>query len=100
MALKVSICVNCGETLAPPRLKCPECRKEMEEIEVDGAGVVATYTTVHVVPEGFQPPIIVGLVRLEAGGQVLARSEFELETGMTVDVEELADGTHIIHRQE
>jgi uncharacterized OB-fold protein len=94
MALKVSICESCGEMLAPPRSKCPECRKEMDAVEVSGKGVVATHTTVHVVPEGFEAPIRVGLVKLDAGGQVLAKADFELDTGMRVDVEELEDGTH------
>ncbi len=94
MSLEVSKCDPCEEVLAPPRLKCPECRKEMRIEEVDGAGVIITHTTVHIVPEGFQAPIMVGLVKLDAGGQVLARSDFELETGMKVDVKELEDGTH------
>ena len=100
MVLKVSVCANCGETLAPPRLKCPECRKEMETREVEGTGIVATHTTIHVVPEGFKAPIHVGLVKLDSGGQVLAKAEFDLETGMRVDVEELDDGTHLIHQVE
>jgi uncharacterized OB-fold protein len=94
MALKVSMCGSCGEVLAPPRPKCPECRGEMRVVETSGAGVVATHTTVHVVPEGFTAPIRVGLVRLDTGGQVLAKADFDLETGMRVDVEELPDGTH------
>lgn len=94
MSLKVSACDGCGEVLAPPRLRCPECRVEMRVAEVPGEGVVLTHTTVHVVPEGFTAPIMVGLVKLDAGGQVLARSDLELETGMRVDVEELEDGTH------
>jgi uncharacterized OB-fold protein len=98
MSLEVSKCDSCEEVLAPPRLKCPECRKEMRMEEVSGVGVIITHTTVHVVPEGFSAPIVVGLVRLDAGGQVLARSDFELETGMRVDVEELEDGTHRILR--
>ena len=94
MSLEISVCDPCGEALAPPRLKCPECRKEMRMEEVNGAGVIVTHTTVHVVPEGFQAPIVVGLVKLDAGGQVLVRSDFDLETGMRVDVEALEDGTH------
>ncbi len=100
MSLEVSICDSCEEVLAPPRLKCPECRKEMRIEEVDGAGVIITHTTVHVVPEGFQAPIMVGLVKLDAGGQVLARSDIELETGMRVDVEGLEDGTHRILKMD
>ncbi len=94
MALNVSICEKCGEIMAPPRSKCPECRKEMDVVSVDGKGVVATHTTVHVVPEGFEAPIRIGLVKLDMGGQVLAKAEFDLDTGMRVDVEELGDGTH------
>lgn len=96
MTLAISVCDSCGEVLAPPRLRCPECRKEMRALEASGLGSVVTHTTVHVVPEGFEPPITVGLVKLDAGGQVLARAEFPLETGMRVDVEETEDGTHRI----
>ena len=98
MGLNISVCEECGEVLAPPRLRCPECRKEMKVFEASGLGSVVTHTTVHVVPEGFDPPIMVGLVKLDAGGQVLARADFPLETGMRVDVEELEDGTHRIEK--
>ena len=100
MGLNISVCEECGEVLAPPRLRCPECRKEMKVFEASGLGNVVTHTTVHVVPEGFDPPIMVGLVKLDAGGQVLARAEFQLETGMRVNVEELPDGTHRIEKAE
>jgi uncharacterized OB-fold protein len=96
MGLNISVCEECGEVLVPPRLRCPGCRKDMKVFEASGMGTVVTHTTVHVVPEGFDPPIMVGLVKLDAGGQVLARGEFSLETGMRVDVEELPDGTHRI----
>jgi uncharacterized OB-fold protein len=96
MGLNISVCEECGEVLAPPRLKCPECRNEMKVFEASGMGMVVTHTTVHVVPEGFDPPIMVGLVKLDAGGQVLARADFQLESGMRVNVEELKDGTHRI----
>lgn len=96
MGLNISVCEECGEVLAPPRLRCPECRKEMKVFDVSGLGMVVTHTTIHVVPEGFEPPIMVGLVKLDAGGQVLARADFQLETGMRVDVKELQDGTHRI----
>ncbi len=98
MGLNISVCEACGEVLAPPRLRCPECRKEMKVFEASGLGSVVTHTTVHVVPEGFDPPIMVGLVKLDAGGQVLARADFPLEMGMRVDVEELEDGTHRIEK--
>ena len=96
MTLRVSVCDGCGEVLAPPRPRCPECRTDMVVKEISGEGVIVTHTEVHVVPEGFEAPIRVGLVRLDSGGQVLARSDLELETGMRVDVEELDDGTHRI----
>ncbi len=34
MGLKISVCEECGEVLAPPRRRCPECRREMKVIEV------------------------------------------------------------------
>lgn len=94
MTLHVSVCERCEEMLVPPRTTCPECRGKMETHEVDGAGQVLTHTTVYVVPEGFEAPIKVGLIKLDAGGQVLARADFDLEIGQRVRVEELDDGTH------
>ena len=94
MTLKIAVCEDCGEVIAPPRQLCPECRSEMTVFEASGLGTVSTYTTIHVVPEGFEAPIHVGLVKLDAGGQVLARADFDLETGMRGNVEELEDGTH------
>ena len=96
MGIRVSVCEKCKETIVPPRARCPNCREEMTVREVGGTGSVVTHTTVHVVPDGFQAPIRVGLVRLDAGGQVLARSEVELELGMRVSVVELPDGTHMV----
>jgi uncharacterized OB-fold protein len=96
MGLNISVCEECGEVLAPPRQRCPECRSEMKVFETSGMGVIVTHTTIHVVPEGFEAPIMVGLVKLDAGGQVLARADFDLVSGMRVDVEELEDGTHRI----
>ena len=96
MKVRASVCDRCHETILPPRERCPECRGPMAVRELDGAGEVVTHTTVHVVPEGFQAPIRVGLVRLDAGGQVLARSEVEVEIGTRVTVEELPDGTHLL----
>ena len=96
MDLNISVCEECGEVLAPPRLRCPECRNEMKVFEASGLGMVVTHTTIHVVPEGFEPPIMVGLVKLDAGGKVLARADFQLETGMRVKVKEQEDGTHRI----
>jgi uncharacterized OB-fold protein len=94
MPIRVSVCDRCGETLVPPRERCPTCRGPMRVATVDGLGEVVTHTTVHVVPEGFQAPVRVGLVRLDGGGQVLARSDVEIEMGARVKVEELPDGTH------
>lgn len=96
MAIKVSVCDKCLETLVPPRVRCPTCRGEMRTAMADGIGEIVTHTTVHVVPEGFQAPVRVGLVRLDGGGQVLARSDAELEMGQRVKVEELPDGTHML----
>ena len=100
MTLNVSVCERCGDILVPPRDNCPGCRVPMSVKAVDGAGEVVTHTTVHVVPEGFQTPIVVGLVRLDAGGQVLARAEMPLEIGQRVEVEEQEDGTHLVRALE
>lgn len=66
-------CNECGAYTVPPQKVCSECRSEnMRIVELSGNGEVQTFTVIHVPAEGFIPPYIVGLVKLEEGPWVVA----------------------------
>lgn len=68
----------------------------MTGARLPGRGVVETWTTIHVTPEGFDPPVHVALVRISAGAKgkpavrVVARASGPVETGLAVELR--ADG--------
>ncbi|AGK61189.1 putative nucleic-acid-binding protein containing a Zn-ribbon [Archaeoglobus sulfaticallidus PM70-1] len=45
---------ECGREYYPPQAECSFCRKETEWVEIDGYGVVETFTVVQSVPSGFE----------------------------------------------
>lgn len=63
-------CRQCGVVTAPPRMVCRRCSgSELEVVELAGQGVVKTFTTAFVAPEGRQDevPYIIVLVELDEG---------------------------------
>jgi len=66
-------CNECGAYTVPPQKVCSECHSEnMKIVELSGNGEVETFTVIYVPAEGFNPPYIVGLVKLEEGPRVVA----------------------------
>lgn len=68
-------CRNCGQKYFPPKADCPECMSsDMEWIEFSGKGKLATFTTIHVPPAGFEELGVytLGVLDLEEGGRVVA----------------------------
>ncbi len=43
----------------------------MDPIELDNHGTVVSHTTLHMPPEGFEPPLTMALVELEYGAVAL-----------------------------
>lgn len=80
--MKASKC-TCGKTFALSREICPHCGKSMTHIELGDDALLLTYTILHTVPEGFEPPIFLALVELEHGVRLLCicREENDLEIG-------------------
>jgi uncharacterized OB-fold protein len=99
--LKASEC-KCGNILLPPRKRCIYCSGETHEVEVEGIGSVISYTTLHTTPEGFDAPMILGLIELNeivtgtsskkpklfCGGRI---DENELKIGLKVNIVESED---------
>ena len=89
MYLKASKC-HCGKVSAPPKNRCPQCGKIMDQTELVNRGTVLTFTTIQVAPEGFTPPLRVALVELEDGPKVFCN--FDKEVPIDAKVEVLPDG--------
>jgi uncharacterized OB-fold protein len=90
MALLQGSRCTCGRLVVPARRYCPDCQRKMGAARIDERGVVETHTTILVTPEGFDPPIHVGIIRLTVAAKdkppvrVLARSLEPLISGQAV----------------
>jgi hypothetical protein len=61
-------CNECGAYTVPPKKVCMECTSEnLEVVELSGNGEIRTFTVVHVSPEGFAPPYVIGMAELDEG---------------------------------
>ncbi len=47
----------------------------MTDIRISDAGTIVSYTVLHMPPEGFQPPVLLALVRLDDGATALCLGE-------------------------
>ncbi|MHA2080932.1 MAG: Zn-ribbon domain-containing OB-fold protein, partial [Candidatus Thorarchaeota archaeon] len=71
----------------PPRETCPYCGKNagpMEKLELPNRGVVQSYTTLQMPPEGFKAPLSMALVELEHGALILCLAS--QQTGSSVNI--------------
>jgi uncharacterized OB-fold protein len=76
-----SRCRNCGTRFVPPRPLCIDCNgREMEWVDIEGAGRLAAFTCISIAPPamaargfGRNNPYISGVVELRGGGRVDAR---------------------------
>ena len=90
MAILCSECEKCGKRIVPPRNICPYCRSDKSTtIELGEEGILLSYTILEMPPEGFQPPVILGLVELD-GAVVLCLGEQEL-----IDTLEIGSGVYV-----
>ncbi len=94
-----SKCKDCSRVIVPPRETCPYCGKSagpMEEIELPNQGVVQSYTTLQMPPDGFKAPLPMALVELEQGALILClageQPETEVKIGDQVEIETDSEG--------
>lgn len=87
--LTTTKCPACNEIQWPPRHMCPKCYgTDLEWIELSQEGVLETFTEVGVALKEFNPPFLVGCLRLDDNGpMIFARmrnfsSREEVEMGM------------------
>lgn len=62
-------CPNCGKVYVPPKIKCIDCYKDMNDwVKLPGTGIIETYTVVHFNVEGLHPrksPFVYGIVKMD-----------------------------------
>ncbi len=74
---------SCGKIVVLNRELCPNCGNSMTSFELGNDAVLLTHTTLYTVPEGFNAPIHLVLVKLGQGTKLLCRckSKNDLEIG-------------------
>lgn len=97
--LEATLCGKCKKQFVPGRAHCSSCRGRTERIYVEGRGKLSTFTTLYVTPDGFTPPLVLGICELDGGPRVLGeildyRLKDSLEIGETVLVSE-KDGKYV-----
>lgn len=56
---------ECGQITIPPKKRCIFCNGKTSEIKIDNTGKILTYTLLHATPEGFDAPLLLGLIELD-----------------------------------
>ncbi len=86
-----SRCPDCGWVVAPPARICPRHPVEMTPVEISGYGLVLSYTTLTVAPEGVKPPLHIAVVELPGGARIFChgRQTRQLKIGRRVAIEQV-----------
>lgn len=89
--LEGQLCAACQTAQYPPRARCGSCRgDELASHPLSGRGEVYSYTEMTQAPDGFPPPHLMALVRLEEGillaAQLTDVDPDEIEIGMPVEM--------------
>jgi uncharacterized OB-fold protein len=84
-------CASCGAIQFPPRMACSSCGgTELECHTLSGRGTVHSYSEVAQTPDGFEPPHLMALVRLDEGVVIAAQltdvDPDDIEIGMPVEM--------------
>lgn len=76
---RVPRCQNCGYTFFPPGPLCPDCGSRDIGWMISNEGILYSFTRQHRTAPGFDSPLVMGLVDLEAGPRVLTPIDSEYE---------------------
>jgi uncharacterized OB-fold protein len=77
MDVKGSSCSNCSRTIVPMRETCPYCgpNERMTPVQLSNQGVILSYTILEMPTQGFIPPVMLALVKLDKGAVILALAD-------------------------
>ena len=84
--LEAAVCAKCRKYFAPVRIHCALCRGRTDRVYLDGRGKLKTFTTLYVTPDGFTPPLVLGICELEGGLRVMGEiSDYRLKDSLVMD---------------
>ena len=84
--LEASLCVKCRKHFVPVRNHCSRCRSRTDRIYLDNRGKLKTFTTLYVTPDGFTPPLILGICELESGLKVFGEvTDYRMKDTLAID---------------
>lgn len=84
--VEASVCAKCRKYFAPVRIHCALCRGRTDRVYLDGRGKLKTFTTLYVTPDGFTPPLVLGICELEGGLRVMGEiSDYRLKDSLEID---------------
>ncbi len=69
--LAATVC-ECGQVFLPPRERCVKCTCPTRPVDINDTGRILSYTVLQVTPEGFDPPLIVGLIEMDPDGECVS----------------------------
>lgn len=101
MRIQASRCTSCHNVVIPPRGNCPYCgpSSTTEMIEINPNGIILTYTSLEMPPEGFEPPVLLAMVELDEGANVLCLGKKEMQAktviGARVQIDRDSEGRFI-----
>ncbi len=77
---------ECGKRVVPNRVTCPKCGKNMATAKFNEKGSVLSHTALYAVPEGFEAPIKLAMIKLEEGPSLICgyEGDKDLEIGDSV----------------
>jgi uncharacterized OB-fold protein len=92
---------TCGAVYLPPKKRCIRCRSETVPVELKNTGKLITYTVLNTPPEGFTPPVILGLIELDSSNETSnTLNSPKLLCGGKLSSSELEMGLPVVIRQE
>lgn len=84
--LEASFCAKCRKQFVPIRIHCSKCRGRTDRIFLEGKGKLKTFTVLWVTPEGFTPPLVLGICELGSGLRVLGEvSDYRQKDSLALD---------------
>src|SRR2546422_7177182 len=94
-----SRCPACGLTVAPPAPFCPRDPVAMTSVELEGAGEIVSFTTLHSPPAGFRSSLHIALVALDGGARFICHGAETrgLRIGSRGAIEAGDDGYYFSH---
>lgn len=83
--IEASFCAKCRKQFVPIRPHCCYCRGRTDRIYLEGRGKLKTFTTLYATPDGFTPPLVLGICEMDGGLKVLGEiTDYRLKDTLAI----------------